>query len=106
MRQISGEILTTQIGPVTIPEMPRKRTPMSDVDLPALDAATLCEAFQLTARAYSDSPGLRTPGNEQAMTYGEWADKVEAVAGGLAELGLRRGDTLALMMTNRPEFAI
>ncbi|HUP99504.1 MAG TPA: AMP-dependent synthetase/ligase [Aeromicrobium sp.] len=79
---------------------------MTSHDLPALTAPTLCEAFQLTAQAFWDSPGLRTPGNDQAMTYGEWATKVQAVAGGLADLGLRRGDTLALMMTNRAEFAV
>jgi long-subunit acyl-CoA synthetase (AMP-forming) len=74
--------------------------------LPALSAATLCEAFQITAQQFPDSVALRTPGNEYAMTYGEWADNVQRVAGGLSELGLRRGDTLALMTTNRPEFFI
>ena len=79
---------------------------MTTPNLPALRASTLCEAFQLTAEEYADSIGLRTPGNDQAMTYGEWATKVERVAGGFAELGVRRGDTLALMTTNRPEFFI
>ena len=79
---------------------------MTTADLPALGAATLCEAFQLTAQHYADAPALRTPGDAQRLTYGEWAAKVERVAGGLAELGLRRGDTLALMTTNRPEFFI
>ena len=29
---------------------------------------------------------------------------MDALAGGLAALGLKRGDTLALMLANRPEF--
>ncbi len=79
---------------------------MTYPDLPALDASTLCEAFQLVVQHNADAIGLRTPGNEQAMTFAEWADKVERVAGGLSQLGLRRRDTLALMTTNRPEFFI
>ncbi|HUS22701.1 MAG TPA: AMP-dependent synthetase/ligase, partial [Aeromicrobium sp.] len=79
---------------------------MTNADLPALGASTLCEAFQLTVQHNADAIGLRTPENEQVMTFGEWAAKVERVAGGLAELGLQRGDTLALMTTNRPEFFI
>jgi long-chain acyl-CoA synthetase len=79
---------------------------MTNADLPALKASTLCEAFQLTVQHNADAMGLRTPRNEQAMTYGEWARRVERVAGGLAQLGLQRGDTLALMTTNRPEFFI
>ena len=79
---------------------------MTNDDLPALGAATLCEAFQLTARRYADSPALRTPGDTQRLTYNEWAAKVERVAGGLAELGVQRGDTVGLMTTNRTEFFV
>jgi len=79
---------------------------MTHDDLPALSASTLCEAFQLTAQRHSDAMGLRTPGNDQAMTYGQWAAQVERVAGGLARLGMQRGDTVALMTTNRPAFFV
>ena len=78
----------------------------STARVPALNASTLCEAFQLTAREFADSPALRTPGDEQSLTWSEYAAKVELVAGGLAQLGIGPGDTVALMMTNRPEFAI
>jgi acyl-coenzyme A synthetase/AMP-(fatty) acid ligase len=37
-------------------------------------------------------------------TWAEYARQVRDIAAGLARLGVRRGDTVALMMTNRPEF--
>ena len=71
---------------------------------PALDAATLCEAFQTTAEANADRPAIRTKGDEFSCTWGEYADRVRAIAGGLASLGVGKGDTVALMLVNRPEF--
>jgi long-chain acyl-CoA synthetase len=71
---------------------------------PGLDASTLAEAFQLTAAANPERPALRTKGDEFSMTWGEYADQVRRVTAGLAGLGLGRGDTLGLMLTNRPEF--
>ena len=38
------------------------------------------------------------------MTWGELRDRVDALAGGLRALGVDRGDTVALMLVNRPEF--
>jgi long-subunit acyl-CoA synthetase (AMP-forming) len=70
----------------------------------ALDATTACEAFQATAAAHADQPAIRTKGDEFTCTWGEYAERVEAIAGGLAALGVKRGDTVALMLTNRPEF--
>src|SRR5215204_5265554 len=69
-----------------------------------LQAATVAEAFQVTADAHPDRCALRTKGDEFSITWREYADKVRAVAAGLAGLGLQRGATLALMLTNRPEF--
>ena len=40
------------------------------------------------------------------MDVGELAERVDALAGGLAALGVRRGDTVALMLSNRPEFHV
>ena len=69
-----------------------------------LQAATVAEAFQVTANAHPDRCALRTKGDEFSITWREYANKVRAVAAGLAGLGLKRGATLALMLTNRPEF--
>src|SRR5215472_9656457 len=70
----------------------------------ALGAATMCEAFQLTAAERSDQVALRTIGGRMSITFGEYAERVRAIAGGLHALGVRRGDTVAFMLTNRPEF--
>ncbi len=66
--------------------------------------ATLCEAFQRTAAVDPDAVALRTPGGTQTLTWREYADQVRTVAAGLAALGVRRGDTVSLMMANRVEF--
>ena len=69
-----------------------------------LDASTLAEAFKITAAAHPDRTALRLKGDEFAISWREYADKVRRVAAGLAGLGLQRGDTMALMLTNRPDF--
>src|SRR5687767_179130 len=38
------------------------------------------------------------------MTWAEYAQRVEKIAAGLAALGSGRGDTVAIMLINRPEF--
>jgi long-chain acyl-CoA synthetase len=65
---------------------------------------TLCEAFQRNAAIDPDAVTLRTPGDAQALTWREYAADVRRVAAGLAGLGVRRGDTVSLMMANRIEF--
>jgi long-subunit acyl-CoA synthetase (AMP-forming) len=49
---------------------------------------------------------LRTKGDEVALTWEAARERVDAIAGGLARLGLSRGDTIALLIGNRPEFAL
>jgi long-subunit acyl-CoA synthetase (AMP-forming) len=70
----------------------------------ALDAATVCEAFQQVAAARPGQAALRTPGGAVELTYAEYAERVRAIAAGLHALGVRRGDTVAMVLTNRPEF--
>jgi long-subunit acyl-CoA synthetase (AMP-forming) len=66
--------------------------------------ASLCEVFQATAGRDGDRVALRTPGGAEQITWAQYARHVERVAAGLAGLGVGRGDTVALMLTNRPEF--
>jgi long-chain acyl-CoA synthetase len=69
-----------------------------------LDASTVAEAFQLTARANPDRCALRLKEDEFSMSWAEYADKVRRTAAGLAGLGLERGGAMGIMLTNRPEF--
>jgi long-chain acyl-CoA synthetase len=70
----------------------------------AAAASTLAEAFRITAAGRLEEVAIRTKEDAFTITWGALRDRVDALAGGLAELGLRRGDTLALMLCNRPEF--
>src|SRR5215213_3189507 len=70
----------------------------------ALDAPTLCHAFQHTAAQRPDDVALRNPGDAVSITWREYAERVERIAGGLAALGVARGDAVGLMLLNRPEF--
>jgi long-chain acyl-CoA synthetase len=65
---------------------------------------TMCETFQRTAAIDPDAIAVRTPGATQTLTWREYAEQVRKVAAGLAGLGVRRGDTVSLMMSNRIEF--
>jgi len=65
---------------------------------------TMCEAFQQTVTRNADRIAVRTPGGATELTWRQYADRVRAIAGGLTGLGVRAGDTVAIMMTNRPEF--
>jgi long-chain acyl-CoA synthetase len=72
----------------------------------SLGASSLCEAFQITAAARAGDVALRTRAGEREVTWGEYAHRVRALASGFAALGVRAGDTLGLMLENRPEFHI
>ena len=72
----------------------------------ATDAATIAEAFRITSAAKADETAVRTKGDEQTLTWAQLRERVDALAGGLAKLGVERGDTVALMLSNRPEFHI
>jgi long-subunit acyl-CoA synthetase (AMP-forming) len=77
---------------------------VTDSKTPSGAPCTLCEAFQRTAAIDPDAVTLRTPGGGQTMTWRQYAADVRRVAAGLHGLGVRRGDTVSLMMANRIEF--
>src|SRR3954452_22302584 len=72
----------------------------------AVGAATLAEAFRLTVEDFPDRVAVRTLNDEVSLTWSELRDRSDALAGGLARLGVRRGDTVALMLGNSPDFHI
>jgi long-subunit acyl-CoA synthetase (AMP-forming) len=78
--------------------------PATEARPAALRANTLAEAFQITAKECADQVALRTMGDAISITWAGYAERVRGIAAGLAALGVGPGDTLGLMLTNRPEF--
>jgi len=68
------------------------------------DLSSFAEAFLDTARSHSTALAVRTLDESVALTWGDVQRRVNALAGGLARLGVGRGDPVALMLANRPEF--
>jgi long-chain acyl-CoA synthetase len=72
----------------------------------AVDAPTLTEALRRTAANNPEIVAVRTPDDSVSLTWAELLERVDAVAGGLAKLGIGPGDKVAIMLANRPEFHI
>jgi len=72
----------------------------------AVDAATLGEALRRTAAAHPHIVAVRTLDDSVVLTWGQLRERVDALARGLAGLGVARGDAVALLMGNRPEFHV
>ena len=72
----------------------------------AVDAPTLNEALRRTAANHPDIVAVRWPDESVSLTWSQLLERVDALAGGLAKLGVRRGDTVAIMLGNRPEFHV
>ncbi len=72
----------------------------------AVEAPTVTEALRRTAASHPDIVAVRTPDDAVSLTWSELLGRVDAVAGGLAKLGVGPGDTVAIMLGNRPEFHI
>ncbi len=68
----------------------------------ALQASTMCEAFQLSAAERGDAPALRFKGSDYEASWADYAEAVRKRAAGLAALGVGRGDTVGFMLVNRP----
>ncbi|QBS39014.1 long-chain fatty acid--CoA ligase [Nocardia sp. CS682] len=65
---------------------------------------TVPEAFQETRTLRPEQVALRTVGGTQQITWREYGERVQSIAAGLAGLGVGPGDTVGIMLTNRPEF--
>ena len=84
-------------------------TTLTAPDLEAVEAiapkaSTLIEAFARTAAEKADQPAIRAGARDHWITWRQYAADAERAARALASLGVRRGDTVALMLRNRPEF--
>lgn len=70
---------------------------------PGFLGRTLVESFQLTAAARADAPALRVVGGGEGISWRGYLERVRSVSAALYGLGVRRGDRVAMMLTNRPE---
>jgi len=81
---------------------------MSHIDTQIAD--TINTRFAEAARKYPDRPALshKPDGGKtwETLTYKNVADQVKQVSLGLRALGVGRGDRVALLSENRPEWAI
>ncbi|MFM9044158.1 MAG: AMP-binding protein [bacterium] len=64
----------------------------------------LAEAFLATVNEVGDAVAIRTGDDSVSWSWSDIAEKASASAGALAALGVERGETVALMLDNRPEF--
>jgi long-chain acyl-CoA synthetase len=67
-------------------------------------ATTIAEALRDTAERVPDRTAIRTKDDSTSLTWSRLRNRADALAGGLHKLGVKRGDTVALMFSNRPEF--
>jgi 1-acyl-sn-glycerol-3-phosphate acyltransferase len=70
-------------------------------------AATVHEALWRRAQAHPDRPHIylrEDDGREETITYGALLGEAAAVAGGMRERGVRKGDTVALMLPTGRDF--
>ena len=65
---------------------------------------TLSAAFRETTTRRPDAIALRDGDGTVVLTWAQVAAEVERIAGALAALGVGRGDTVALLLANRPQF--
>jgi long-subunit acyl-CoA synthetase (AMP-forming) len=70
----------------------------------AVGAATIAEAFRITAENRADKVAVRTKGDDISWTWAQLRERVDALAAGLSGLGVGPGETVALLLNNRPEF--
>jgi acyl-CoA synthetase (AMP-forming)/AMP-acid ligase II len=78
-------------------------SPLPDVEIPDL---SLTEYVLAGGAGQPDKPALIDGASGRVMTYGELEDGIRSLAGGLAAAGFGRGDVLALMAPNSPEYAV
>lgn len=68
----------------------------------ALEATTMCEAFQITAAEHAERPALRLKDSDYEASWADYAGTVRRRAAAFAQLGIGRGDVVGLMLVNRP----
>jgi long-chain acyl-CoA synthetase len=74
--------------------------------LPTTGSHTIADLAGLAAERFGDAVAIRhkVDGAWQDVTYGELGDIASEIAGGLIDLGVERGDRVALLANTRPEW--
>lgn len=67
-------------------------------------ATTLCEAFRATASSYPDAVAIRDSEGDLELSWATYETRVRSIAEGLWALGVRPGQTVGMLLSNRPEF--
>ena len=73
-------------------------------DAPELPAQNLVKAFYTVVDRLGDDVAIRDEARDQELNWNELRDVVHRIAGGLAKLGVKKDDTVAIMLGNRWEF--
>jgi long-subunit acyl-CoA synthetase (AMP-forming) len=68
--------------------------------------ASLGDTFLATVDARGDAPAILDSDLSVVMSWREYGEQARRAAAGLTALGVRPGDTVGLLLTNRPEFHI
>jgi long-subunit acyl-CoA synthetase (AMP-forming) len=71
---------------------------------PELPADNLVKAFYEVVDRLGDDMAIRDEAREKELTWNELKATVHQIAGGFAKLGVKKGDTVAIMLGNRWEF--
>ncbi|MGW2223556.1 AMP-binding protein, partial [Nonomuraea sp. NPDC001684] len=70
---------------------------------------TVCEQLRQVAARHPDAPAYSDPegsGGWTTLTYGQARRRILEIAAAFAALGLRRGESVAIMMVNRSEHVL
>jgi len=67
---------------------------------------SLCAHFQRRVTELGDAAAICRADGTVALTWSQYGEQVRLVAAGLAARGVRRGDVVAMMLTNRTEFHV
>ena len=65
---------------------------------------TLAAALRVTAAENSDDVWVKNRDGSVVVRWSDGLARVDKIAGGMRHLGLTKGDTVGLMLINRPEF--
>ena len=79
------------------------RSPHPPVTIPNVSLADL---ILTRAARFGDKPALIDGLTGRSYTFTEFVASVRRIAAGLAELGFKKGDVLALMCPNCPEYGM